>query len=153
MASPSLEKQIKDLRMRYRNILFKDEEENFKTSPLRQEGDELLAIDSYESIWHILRAGEIVHVKYEEISKSKQRDIDHYRNHGRQSCVVSSEIKKMKEMGLYQEGDDLLTNDYYNGYFIVLRNGNICRVKYSEGSWKAELEEAVWWEKAKRGEV
>lgn len=148
-----MEKQIADLRSKKQWYITARSQSEFDASPLKQEGDELLYMDFYESLWHILRAGEIVLVKYEEISSQKQRDLDHYRKHGKQSVVIESEIKKMKTMGLYQEGDDFLTTDYYNGYFIVLRKGNIERIKYGEGSWKIELEEAVWWEKAKRGEV
>jgi hypothetical protein len=148
-----MEKRIADMRARRKYHVTPERQAEFDASPLKQEGDELLYINTYDSEWHVLRAGEIVLVKYEEIGFYKKRDIDHYRKHGKQSVVIESEIEKMKEFGLYKEGDEFLTTDDYNGYFIVLRNGYVEKIKYSEGNKIAELEEAIWWEKAKRGEV
>jgi hypothetical protein len=139
--------------LRKKRYIFSTDEEVFNVSPLKNSGDELLAHDSYEAIWTILRDGKIITIQYEKISKWKQKDIDHYRKHAKQSHVIESEIEKLKEYGLYKEGDEYLTTDSYNGYFIVLRNNDICKLKYSEGSWRAELEEAIWWENAKHGRL
>ena len=72
---------------------------------------------------------------------SKQRDIAHFRAHGKANVVLKSEVDKMKEGGLYREGDELLTVDFSAGVFIVLRGGDIVRVRYGNGSSAAEFEE------------
>jgi hypothetical protein len=53
----------------------------------------------------------------------------------------------MKEMGLYREGDELLTVSDYEGLFIVLRGADIVRLPF--GSGKTVFEEEVWMEKAR----
>jgi hypothetical protein len=77
----------------------------------------------------------------------KQRDIAHYRAHGRRNFVIESEVARMKEMGLYREGDELLTVSDYEGLFIVLRGADIVRLPF--GSGKTVFEEEVWMEKAR----
>lgn len=79
----------------------------------------------------------------------KQREIAHYRKHGKSSVVIESELAKMKEWGLYREGDELLTVDFYGGNFIVLRGGEAVRIRYGPGSAAAEREEELWMEKAR----
>jgi hypothetical protein len=79
----------------------------------------------------------------------KQRDIAHYRAHGMRNFVIESEVARMKEMGLYREGDELLTVSDYEGVFIVLRGGEIVRVKFSSGNAAAVAAEEVWMERAK----
>lgn len=84
-------------------------------------------------------------VENEETRKFfEERAIAHYRKHGKATIVHDYELAKMKEWGLYREGDELLTVDFYGGDFIVLRDGAAVRVKYGPGSAAAELEEAVW---------
>ena len=80
----------------------------------------------------------------------KKRAIDHYRAHGKSNVVLESELAKMKTWGLYQEGDELLTVDFYLGDFIILRKGDAVRVKYSQGSKDAEFEEEMLMMKGKR---
>ena len=97
--------------------------------------------------------------KREPVSKSsestsdfwKRRQIEHYRAHGKSNVVLESELEKMKAWGLYREGDELLTVDFYLGDFIVLRNGDAVRVKYGQGSKDIEFEEEKWMMKARGG--
>jgi hypothetical protein len=81
----------------------------------------------------------------------KQRDIAHYRAHGLRNFVIESEVDKMKEMGLYREGDELLTVSDYEGLFIVLRGGDIVRLPFGSGNAATVFEEEVWMEKARGG--
>ena len=64
--------------------------------------------------------------------------------------VMESEIARMKEMGLYQAGDELLTVSDYEGVFIVLRGGDIVRVKFGSGNAALVAAEEAWMERAKR---
>lgn len=80
----------------------------------------------------------------------KQRDIAHYRAHGQRNFVIESEVARMKDRGLYREGDELLTVSDYEGVFIVLRGGEIVRVKFGSGNAAAVFAEEVWMERAKR---
>lgn len=85
-----------------------------------------------------------------ELAESiKQRDIAHYRKHGRMNFVLESEVARMKEMGLYCEGDELLTVSDYEGVFIVLRGGEIVRLRFGSGNAAVVAAEEVWMEKAR----
>lgn len=121
----------------------------FASSSLKEEGDELLTIDTYNCRWFVLRGGVIVTIQYQEASSTKLRDIAHYRAHGKRNVVLESELEKMKTWGLYQEGDELLTADHYLGDFIVLRKGDVHRIKFGHGSKDAEFKEECWMEKAR----
>ena len=79
----------------------------------------------------------------------KQREIEHFRTHGKANFVMDSELDKMKELGLYREDDELLTVSDYEGFFIVLRKGNIVRLKFSAGNRETVFEEEKWMEKAR----
>lgn len=79
----------------------------------------------------------------------KQRAIAHYRAHGLRNFVIESEVAKMKEMGLYREGDELLTVSDYEGVFIVLRGGDVVRLKFGSGNAAIVEAEEIWMEKAR----
>ena len=79
----------------------------------------------------------------------KQRRIEHFRAHGKANFVMESELEKMKELGLYREGDELLTVSDYEGFFIVLRKDNIVHVKFSTGNKDSVFEEEKWMEQAR----
>ena len=86
-----------------------------------------------------------------EVAESiKQRHIAHYREHGRRNFVMESEVARMKEMGLFREGDELLTVSDYEGVFIVLRGGEIVRVKFGSGNAAIVDAEEAWMQRAKR---
>lgn len=63
--------------------------------------------------------------------------------------VIESEVARMKEMGLHQEGDELLTVSDYEGAFIVLRGGDVVRLKFSSGNAAHVFAEEVWMERAR----
>ncbi len=83
----------------------------------------------------------------------KQRHIAHFREHGRRCHVLDSEVARMKEMGLFREGDELLTVSDYEGVFIVLRGGlhggEIVRVKFGSGNAASVFQDEAWMEKAR----